>query len=265
MSFLKLVVLKRGTRYHIKDLGVDRITNTPAWIYDYYDKKNNIINRPLPGDIDDVDDEEKDEMPPPKVKRFYHRRVRNTNVISFNESPERVAASTLNAVPLRKSSVNNWVKAIVDFAKYLHKANIVTTQKLDNVRGEALKVLIRNVGEARKKFDRSTEVDRGKTLLSDQYTSKELHEVAEFCWKQNSLLGLRDLVDFLLSHVMLLRGESVRIADLADLRLVNMHDPVKQGAQYCAALVLTMDTGKTIEAGKVEVAGALRATDVMVS
>jgi hypothetical protein len=71
-------------------------------------------------------------------------------------------------------------------------------------------------------------------------------------------ITLRSLSDFLMRHHMLLRGQSTRHADLADLCTL---PDLEEGVTPCRPLILTMGHGKTNQAGRIEYAGALRHKD----
>ncbi|KAN0066630.1 Transcriptional activator of glycolytic enzymes domain containing protein [Elaphomyces granulatus] len=74
-------------------------------------------------------------------------------------------------------------------------------------------------------------------------------------------IRLRSLADFLMRHHMLLRGQSTRHADLADLFTL---PDLKEGITPCQPLILTMGHGKMNQYGKMEYAGALRNKDPVI-
>jgi len=74
-------------------------------------------------------------------------------------------------------------------------------------------------------------------------------------------IRLRSLADFLMRHHMLLRGQSTRHADLADL--LTLPD-LKEGITPCQPLILTMGHGKMNQYGRMEYAGALRNKDPVI-
>ena len=64
----------------------------------------------------------------------------------------------------------------------------------------------------------------------------------------------------LLGHYLVLRGENRRIAELADLSLVEF--PAKnEGPTPCFAVVLQITSGKTNNSGRAEYMGAMRHKD----
>jgi hypothetical protein len=97
-------------------------------------------------------------------------------------------------------------------------------------------------------------------ILVDGYTSeKDVLNVINFYVSKSSGSDLRNAVSFLLSHYCLLRGESARKAEFADLQMAMLE---REGQSECPAFVLVMKQGKTNQFGRVEVSGCIRNTNV---
>ncbi|ETP36757.1 hypothetical protein F442_15373 [Phytophthora nicotianae P10297] len=106
--------------------------------------------------------------------------------------------------------------------------------------------------------------DRGADTLLDGYTATEqIQQVASYFWdtKGDSGTSLRNLLAFLLSHYALMRGESVRMLELADLHSIPLENA---GYNPCRALVMVMRQGKTNQVGRVEVGACMRHKNVRV-
>lgn len=66
-------------------------------------------------------------------------------------------------------------------------------------------------------------------------------------------------MDILLGHHLVLRGESRRRMDLADLSSVEM--PSQEGPQPCRALIVLLSNGKTNKTGRQDYMGSMRHRD----
>jgi Centromere DNA-binding protein complex CBF3 subunit, domain 2/Transcriptional activator of glycolytic enzymes len=140
-------------------------------------------------------------------------------------------------------------------------------------RSEALKIFLIDRRQREADRRRNEYVDRAVGTLSDGYTHDELVDFVRHGWegweggsepgrkrKRFTLAQpeshLRTVVDFLLAHSMLLRGESRRNAELADMFTLQL--PKTEGATPCWALMLRVDRGKTNHFGKVQYGVAVR-------
>ncbi|DAZ95808.1 TPA: hypothetical protein N0F65_009204, partial [Lagenidium giganteum] len=92
-------------------------------------------------------------------------------------------------------------------------------------------------------------------------TSQELKMIADFYLNSNNSEGLRDRMAHLLCHSCLLRGESARNLELADMFSVMLE---KEGYSECRALVFIMNQGKTNKFARLEFGSCIRHNDVSV-
>jgi hypothetical protein len=123
-------------------------------------------------------------------------------------------------------------------------------------RGDALKELSKNeqIKEAQRK--KNDYVDRGIGTLLDGYSnSSDLEKIASAAMETNSEVGLRTKAMFFMAHAMMLRGESERMYQLADLFSLELDN---EGYGECRALVGIMDQGKMNQMGRLEFGAFLR-------
>jgi hypothetical protein len=147
------------------------------------------------------------------------------------------------------------VKALID----LHSTQVIDRiAEPGKIRGTALQAWLKNKRIAEHKRKREEYVDRGAHSAQDGYSAEQLVQVSMFFFGQKKEISLRDRAWFLLQHMMLLRSESSRDIDLADLCKVVFPD---EGFSECPALVVRLDHGKTNKFGKVEFGGAIRHKD----
>lgn len=104
--------------------------------------------------------------------------------------------------------------------------------------------------------------DRGAGTIQDGYTSKEeMGLITSYFMDLNSQIGLRSNIMFLLAHFCLMRGESVRMCELADLFALKL---ANEGFSECQALVVILNQGKTNQFGKKELGACLRNKEVSI-
>ena len=87
-------------------------------------------------------------------------------------------------------------------------------------------------------------MDKGQDTLLDGYTEEEFERVYRELWAhgdESPECHFRTLVDLLLGHYMLTRGESRRAAEILDL--FTFEFPSK-GLTYCLPLIFTIRTRK---------------------
>jgi hypothetical protein len=124
-----------------------------------------------------------------------------------------------------------------------------------------VKDLLKNIQTQEFATSRANMDDRGEGTLADGYTSNDqVANVMKFYWTRTSHCGehLRGGLAFLLSHYLLLRGESIRRMELSDLQTVNLENEGVQSNVDCPALVMIMRQGKTNKSNRLETAGCLR-------
>jgi hypothetical protein len=97
--------------------------------------------------------------------------------------------------------------------------------------------------------------DRGKNLLNDGYSKKEMSNVSKHFLNNATPVSTRNRLVFLMSHAMLLRSQNATGMQLADLFCMEVED---QGLSECVAIVANIDWGKTNNSGKAEYGSCIR-------
>ena len=122
--------------------------------------------------------------------------------------------------------------------------------------GAALKTLMESLKRKQAQSQRDAYEDCALSSLLDSYDLAGMRKVISTLWSQTSAPEqyLRTTANFLISHMLLLRGESLRIAELPDLFVIDFDN---EGSR-CQAMVLIKDNGKTNPHGKVEHCAVMR-------
>ncbi|SAM09828.1 hypothetical protein [Absidia glauca] len=121
--------------------------------------------------------------------------------------------------------------------------------------------LLKNIRTQKFATSRANMDDRGEGTLADGYTSNDqIANVMKFYWTRTSHYGehLRGGLAFLLSHYLLLRGESIRKMELSDIQTVNLENEGVRSSIDCPALVMIMRQGKTNKNNRLDTAGCIR-------
>ena len=92
--------------------------------------------------------------------------------------------------------------------------------------GAALKTLMESLRRKQSQAKRDSFEDRGAGTLLDSYTEETMRKVVSMMWTQTSVPEqyLRTTATFLMSHMLVLRGEAMRIAELPDLFVVDFNN-----------------------------------------
>ena len=173
------------------------------------------------------------------------------------------AADPTGMNTLKYSSLKGYVDAICK----LWRGQVArgTASPARHPRGDLVKNLLGSYQRNCDKKRRADRVDRGSNTIIDTYSHDQFKEVCRAFWGNLTTvplgIRLRSLADFLMRHHMLLRGQSTRHADLADLFTL---PDLKEGITPCQPLILTMGHGKMNQYGKMEYAGALRNKDPVI-
>lgn len=166
------------------------------------------------------------------------------------------------------SSIRGYVAAIVDlwsFQKNYGENHHPTP------RGATLSSLLASYARRETIRKRHQFTDRAAGTMQDGYNHEKMIELVQFCWQgwmqaadkkhrkpQAVESYLRTVVDFLLSHNMLLRGESRRNLELADLFTISLPH---EGPTPCWPMIMIMNNGKTNPFGRLEYMGVMRHQD----
>jgi hypothetical protein len=154
-----------------------------------------------------------------------------------------------------KATVNSYVAAIVDLWRQQQRLKI---NNHPSPRDDAVTALLKITEYDENDRRRKCFEDRGAdTMLNGYTTTDQIQQNARFFWTSSHDSGtkLRNLLAFLLSHFALMRGESARRMELADLHSILLEN---EGYSDCRALVMIMSQGKTNQVGRFEVGACMR-------
>lgn len=165
---------------------------------------------------------------------------------------------------LKYNSVRGYKTALVDLWSYQLSRH---QNSHPHPNGSALRSLMKSVQKSQHTKRKLAFEDRGRGTVADGYNEAGLKDIVNEFWRQSiegkgSAVGcyLRGLLNYLMGHHLLARGESRRFAELPDLLLLELQN---EGPKPCPALLYIMSNGKTNQNGRIEYCGLLRHKDVM--
>jgi hypothetical protein len=125
------------------------------------------------------------------------------------------------------------------------------------LRGQMKSLKLDKIKQAREGF-----ADRAVGKLNDGYSAAEYSRLCSLMFDQKDKVGiwLRTRLDIQLLHAGVLRSESNRLAEFADISMYQLGGEEGQGS-WTPCMILTITDGKTIEAGKADYTGILRHKD----
>jgi hypothetical protein len=162
--------------------------------------------------------------------------------------------------PLLWRSIEGYISAVMD----LYRQQVSQKEHTNpNPRGPALEGRIDAIrrGERQKRKDHY--VDRQLGSLVDGYNTEEMRRVCEVLRQQvrQPEQHLRTLLDFLLGHFLLARGELRRMMQLPDFFAVPFED---EGPTKCLGVIAVFSQAKQNQHGKIDYMGMVRNKDVLV-
>lgn len=208
-----------------------------------------------------------------KVVRFFQEKVLNRShkirklIDSDNDDEDdndKANEQGLNKT-LKYNTVRGYKTALVDLwqqqtARGLHNHS--------HPNGSALRALMTDLLRKQDSKKKETFEDRGRGTVADGYDAKGLRDILAEFWRQSQsdapmtiAATLRGRLDFILSHLLLARGEARRFAELPDLQLLMLDN---EGPSLCPVLLYIMSNGKTNQNGRIEYTGLLRNKDVSI-
>jgi len=172
----------------------------------------------------------------------YVKELFDKGIVSFMENVD----GTMNTVRLGYSheTLKMHIKALVDLYNK-QKVEYQGVMDLKHPRGDTLKSfessLKRLCSESRQS---GNFVDPGIGSIQDGYNSEKLVQVADYYLRRKKMAGdaLRDRMMFLLNHMMMLRGETLREANLNHMFSLKFKD---EGSTRCPVFVMMITGGKT--------------------
>ena len=184
--------------------------------------------------------------------------------LTLNELDEALSVGEEAEVQtLKFQSVRVYRTALVNLYRYQHSRG---SNRHPDPNRAALQSLFKVQRSTQHQKSKKHHEDRGKGTVADGYGLQELQRLTDSFWRlsesgKSVTVGsfLRTGLDFLLGHFLLLRGESRRSAELADLQLLMLEN---EGPTPAPCLLYIMSNGKTNQNGRIEYAGLLRHRDI---
>lgn len=173
----------------------------------------------------------------------------------------RRKTKTKAAQRIKFSTVEQYIAAITD----LYKTQVIKKINCNKNPRKVIASVLKSAKEREFQTKRSNCEDRGEGTLADGYTSlDQVANVIQFYLnsQRNHGENLRDAAAFLFSHYFLLRGQSIRHAELTDFQTVNLDNESIRPDIECPALVMVLRQGKTNKNNRLELGGCIRNTRV---
>lgn len=168
-----------------------------------------------------------------------------------------VTSTASRKVTVGISTVLNAITAVKDIWRKQVADNM---NSYPDPRGDRVKALVKYVRECEHIRNVTQHADRARGTQSDGYTSiQEMALISDsFLAKDSSSVALRNRAMFLIQHYGVLRGQTARQFEFADLqhRKFNVNFPTE-----CLALVMIIKQSKTNHVNRTENIGVLRAKD----
>ena len=203
-----------------------------------------------------------------KVVRFFQERVINRalkNQKSATSDIDDEADTQGPTKTLDYNSVRLYKTALIDL---YHSQTARGLHHHPHPNGSALHALMNDLSRKQDSKKKETFEDRGRGTIADGYDARGLRNILDQFWKLSHATksvqvagNLRGRLDFILSHLLLARGEARRFAELPDLQLLMLDN---EGPSPCPALLYIMSNGKTNQNGGIEYTGLLRNKDVSI-
>ena len=185
------------------------------------------------------------------------------------ESPTLIASEATNAdegivvKTLKFQSIRGVKTALINLYRYQHSRGL---NRHPEPNGAALQSLFKVQRSQQHQKSKDLHEDRGRGTIADGYDTHELERFADSNWRLSETATgvtvggyLRTSLDFLMGHFLLIRGESRRAAELADLQLLMLEN---EGPTPAPCLLYIMTNGKTNANGRIEYGGLLRHRNV---
>ena len=107
--------------------------------------------------------------------------------------------------------------------------------------------------------------DRARDTIADEYNFEKLRQITDSFWRHFKAIKfisigvyLRTLLNFLLSHFLLLRDESRRHAELSNLQLLHLENESNNTHKSASCLLYVMSNDKINQNDRIEYAELLR-------
>lgn len=179
----------------------------------------------------------------------------------MNRTSRSKSKSSSPPKKVKVSTLEQYIAAITD----LYKMQVQKKINCNEHPRATVVSLIKNAKQQEFQVRRQNCEDRGEGTLADGYTSlDQVAKVVQFYLNNSRNHGenLRDSLAFLFSHYFLLRGESIRNAELTNFQTFNLDNESARPDIACPALVMVLKQGKTNKNNRLELTGCIRSTRV---
>ena len=159
------------------------------------------------------------------------------------------------------SSILAYRNAIVDLYRTQQSQKVNSHPHPAN--GKNIKALLKSLKRDKTARMKRNYEDRGRSdFRMGSFTTADLHKITDYHYNQNTQThnALRDNMSEFNCRAMSLRGEHMRMLELADLFIDDIQG---QGAGECKAVISVLNRGKTNSFGKNQFAATLRHKDVL--
>ncbi len=198
-----------------------------------------------------------------KLVMFLNKEVLSRGLRTSRYKQSRTAATGKEVQQtLGFDSVDSYVSAIISLYNYQQSSGHATSS---HSRGAKVKALLKDRTKKEHARRKAQYLDRGANTLLDGYEQRQMIDAVRSCWThglsqkrataQTVESAHRTTLDFLMGHMMLMRGENRRHLQLADLFPLNLKN---EGPTPCTAHVCILDNGKTNQAGRIEYGAVVR-------
>lgn len=166
----------------------------------------------------------------------------------------------LDVQVLKWTTVRTYISAITDL---YHSQKAMNTNSNPSPRTDQMREYIKNLQRRDTALSKAQFADKGRDTYLDSYSPEQFKELCVALWRASAdgkegKLYLRTLVDQLLGHTLLARGQDRRQAEISDLHTFEFPD---ERPTRCFPLILTMRGSKTNQYGRLETMGAFRSTN----
>jgi hypothetical protein len=186
------------------------------------------------------------------------RRAGNGSSVTF--LPPSTTPEAPEMLPLTPETIEaGYVSPLVDLWT---EQSSLGSNPYPHPRGALLRGQMKSLKQDKVKQAREGFADRAVGKLNDGYTAAEYGRLCSLMFDQKEKVGiwLRTRLDIQLLHAGVLRSESNRSAEFADISMYQLGGEEGQGS-WTPCMILTITDGKTIEAGKADYTGILRHKD----
>lgn len=204
-----------------------------------------------------------------KLCQFLRERILDREIRPSRYTREQSQSSDGSTArrTLGLASIDQYVNALVDLWRFQKD---VGANPYRSPRGQMVSALLHDRKREEIRRRRQLNLNRSAGILLDGNSTDKIADFVRFCWAgwqrtesqnrkpQAQESYLRTAVDFLLGHFMLLRGETRRNLELADMFAIELPD---EGRTRCWPMIVLSDNGKATQSDRIRYMGVMRHKD----